>query len=484
MEGRAIDRVTPLRDDDPLAKLYAIEAEQALLGALLINNAAYEYVVDIVVAGDFASKMHGRLFEAIGNRVSQGQKADPILLKTMFDQDIALAGTLTGAYLARLVDSAVTIVNSPFYARTIADLARRRDIVLAGQDIMAAAADLGTKTVKGEEVTAADIIDGAEQRLYEIAEATVRSGPETISAVSRAALRETEDAYRAGGAVVVDTGLVDIDRVLAGMTAGDLIVIGARPGMGKTAMAGSVAFNAARLDKKVLFFSLEMTRGQLSQRWLAGLSGITTERQRHGRLEQADWPTLIEAQKIIGKLPIAIDDQPRLSVAQMRQRARRWKRRNGLDLVIVDHLQLVRQGGRVENRRLEIGDATSSLKAIAKELGVPVLLLSQLNRGVEMRDDKRPGLADLRESGDIEQDADVVMFIYREEYYLERVRVVRKTTEKPEAFAVREEAHLADLEAARGLAEILIAKNRHGRTGVVRVAWSGERQRFDNLVRS
>ncbi len=331
--------------------------------------------------------------------------------------------------------------------------------------------------------SAVDVVDAAEQRLYGIAEATVKGGPEMIGDIARATLRDIEAAYKAGGAIIVDTGLIELDSIISGMGAGDLIVLGGRPGMGKTALAANIAFAAARDGKKPLFFSLEMTKPELSQRWLAGLTGFSTDKQRHGKIEPQEWPRLIEAQQILQALPIGIDDQARLSVAQMRQRARRHKRRFGLDLLIVDHLQLIRQGGRVENRRLEIGDATSSLKAVAKELQVPVLLLSQLSRAVEQRDNKRPSLADLRESGDIEQDADVVLFLYREEYYLQRAKLRRTPGEKQETFAAREFDHQTALDTAQGKAEIIVDKNRHGRNGVAYVAWSGERQRFDNLAR-
>lgn len=377
---------------DLFAGLVSVQAEQALLGALLLNNDVYEYVVDIVAAADFATPLHSRLYEAVGNRIASGQKVDAVVLKGVFDQDPALSGQLTGTYLARLVDSVITLVNAPDYARTIADLARRRDLVLAGQDLIAAAADLADTSR-----TAVNIVEDIEQRLYQIGAVAVNGGPEGIGLIAAGALRQTEAAYKAGGAAVIDTGLDDVDRIVSGMGAGDLVVLGGRPSMGKSALAGNIVFNAARQGKLSVFFSLEMTKPELAQRWLAGMTGIDTDKQRHGRLDSVDWEKILDAQSALAKLPIAIDDQPRLSVPQMRQRARRHKRRFGLDLIVVDHLQLVRQGGRVENRRLEIGDASSSLKAIAKELQVPVLLLSQLSRGVEQREDKRPSLADLRE---------------------------------------------------------------------------------------
>lgn len=482
-------------DLDPILKLANTEAEQSLLGALLLNNAVFEHVVDIVGAGDFANGVHGRIYHAIGELASKGQLANPVTLLHHFANEEALARVGGGAYLARIAASGGIPANAPHYARTIADLARRRDLVSAAQDII-----LDATTLDDVNRTAADAIDAGEQRLYEIAESATQSVLESVGSIAAGVVRDAEAAYKAGGIRTVDTGIHDLDAPLSGLDAGSLILVGGRPSMGKTAFANTVAFNVARTPphkddppsaqrvpgKVVAFFSLEMTKAQLTQRWLAGLTGIETEDQRHGRVKPDDWTRLIKAQQYLNSLPIYVDDQARLSVPQMRQRARRLKRRVGrLDLIIVDHLQHVRQGGRVENRRLEIGDATGMLKAVAKELNCPVLLLSQLSRAVEQRDDKRPMLADLRESGDIEQDADVVMFLYREEYYLSRSPPRRKLGETREAFSARLIDHESQVDETRGLAEILIPKNRTGRAGVtVKVAWDAPRQRFTDLARS
>ena len=468
----SFDRIS----DNPLAGLYDTEIEQALLGALFINNRAYEHVVDIVRPQDFGNAVHARIFEAMGSLIEAGRVADPRVLAGLFDQDPALHDIGGMKYLSRLAASAVTVINAPSYAIQIADLAHRREIVVAAQDMIAdaAAADPSRR--------AAQVLDDAEQKLFDIAEATARGGPEEIAAISYAALQATQEAYRKPERRTIDSGLERLDKITGGFEAGDLIVLGGRPSMGKTALAGNIAAHAAKHRHRVLIFSMEMTKQQLTQRWLAGLSGIATERQRRGQIEEGEWAELMDAQAYLADLPIAVDDQPRLSVAQMRQRARRYKRRHGLAMVIVDHLQLVRQGGKVESRRLEIGDATSSLKAVAKELGVPVIVLSQLSRAVEQRDDKRPGLSDLRESGDIEQDADIVMLLYREEYYAERALGKRRATESKEAFEAREADRLQDLEKVKGLADIIVAKNRNGRTGLAKVAWNGERQRFNDLA--
>jgi replicative DNA helicase len=478
--------VTPLRSPsigisevafEALKHLVNHEAEQWLLGAILVNNKAWDAVCDVVSPDDFAHRVHGSIFSAMGSIIGNGGVASPVTLYSYFADDPALKQFGGGQYIAILAASAVSVLNAPFYAQTVRDLAWRRELVLAVDEISSDARSV----VPDRDFLA--VLDDAEQRLYEIAERGTRQGaPRPLSDAVQAAITEMEATYRRGGAIIVDTGLVDLDRIVTGMGGGDMHVLAGRPAMGKSAGAGTIAANCAKAGKRVLFFSLEMTRLELARRWIAGVTGISTEAQRHGRVESCDWARLIEAQKYLNGLPIQVDDQPRLSVNQMRQRARRMKRRTGLDLVIIDHLQLVRQGGKQESRRVEIGDVTSSLKAIAKELDVPVLLLSQINRGVESRDDKRPTLSDLKESGDIEQDADVVMFLYREEYYASRTEPKRKEFETSERYAERLADWQRNLDDIKCLAEIIVAKNRHGRTGVAKVAFNGERQRFENLA--
>lgn len=462
---------------DPFASLCSPEAEQALLGALMLNNQAFEHVADVVTPEDFTHAAHGKLYAAIGNLIGSGMRADAVTLRETAERDESLSGIGGVQYLAQLVGAVVTVIGAPSYARTIADLARRREIVIAAQDIMADAAEATTDR------DAAAVVDEAEQRLYDIAERGSRHGaPRSLGDILATTVTDIENAYRRAGAITVDTGLTDLDRIVSGMSPGDLAVLAGRPSMGKSACAGSIAFNVARQDKRVLVFSLEMSRAEFAQRWIAGMTGVNTYRQRHGKLDAQDWGRLADAQHHLAALPIFVDDQPRLSVAQMRQRARRVKRQHGLDLIVIDHLQLIRQGGKQESRRLEIGDATSMLKAIAKEMQVPVLLLSQLSRAVESRDDKRPSLSDLKESGDIEQDADVVMFLYREAYYLERAEPRRKAGMTDDKTVGLRADWQGEMDAAAGLAEIIVAKNRHGRTGVAKVAFDGERQRFENLT--
>jgi replicative DNA helicase len=331
------------------------------------------------------------------------------------------------------------------------------------------------------------ILDDSEEKLFQLGEQrkNLSGCPSLVADTVESVIADVETSYKAGRAHTLDTGLVDLDKLIGGLAPGDLCVLAARPGMGKSALAGTIAHNIAREPrrKRVLFFSLEMTKAQLIARWLAGDTGISTERQRAGSLTLPDWQRFIEAGTNLKELTIFVDDQPRLSVAQMRQRARRMRRRHGLDLIIVDHLQLIRIGGRIESRRIEIGEASGTLKALAKELGVPVLLLSQLNRNVENREDKRPMLADLRESGDIEQDADVVMFLFREEYYLERNEPRRRMGESSNDFIERQAAWIDRCQAVSGHAEIIVAKNRQGRTGKVDTRFDANRQVFESLFR-
>jgi replicative DNA helicase len=479
------DNVTPLRQPQGVGDLafeaqkalVNHEAEQALLGAIMLDNRAYDAVSDFLGWEDFAHPLHGRIYAAAGSLVAGGQPANAITLGSYFADDEILKTNGGMGYLAKLAMSAVTVINAYWYGKTIFDLARRRDLVeVAEQAIIDAASPSPDDAVDA-------VIEKVEQRLYEIAEQGQQHQSRPLAAIAHAVVSNTESAYKAGGAVTVDTGLLDVDGTIRGMSPGDLIVLAGRPSMGKSALAGTVATNAGKAGKHTIMFSLEMTAEELGQRWIAARTGITTEKLRHGDLTMTDWPLLRDAEIEIAALPITVDDQPRISVAAIRQRARRLKRRSGLDLILIDHLQLIRQGGKQESRRLEIGDATSSLKAIAKELGVPILLLSQINRKVEDRDDKRPTLADLKESGDIEQDADIVLFLYREEYYLAKAEPRKRGRETKEAYAGRLADWQDDCERFKGIAEIGVAKNRHGRTGTVKVHFDAERQRFDNLAR-
>jgi replicative DNA helicase len=475
LHPRGIDQAA----HEALQLLVNHEAEQALLGAILLDNRAYDAVSDTLAFDDFAHPLHQRIYATIGSIMAGGGVAGAVTLHAYFaqEQDGCPAG-----YIAQLELCAVTILNAAFYAKTIRGLALRRQLIEATQTIVADATEVDA------ERDAEAVIDDAQQLLHDIGSTTAISRPQPLSTVITHTLQAIEAAYQrardgTSGALVVDTGIIGLDKILRGMGAGDLVVLAGRPAMGKTAAAGTIAINAADQGKVTAFFSLEMTSEQLAMRWIAGRTGIATDRQRHGEIDGlADWPALIEARDYIARLPIHVDDRPRLSVAQIRQRARRIRRQHGLDLVVIDHLQLMRQGGRQESRRTEIGDVTSSLKALAKELGVPILLVSQLNRALENRDDKRPTMADLKESGDIEQDADIIIFVHRDEYYLDRDRPKRRPQQTEEAFASENAAWQDRFDDAEGKAELIVAKNRQGRTGRKHVAWDAQRQRFETLA--
>ncbi len=458
-----------------------VEAEQALLAALLVQNAAYERVADIVKPEQFAIAVHGRIYAAVAKLIEGGETANPITLKRLFDGDAALEEMGGAKYLVRLAAAVVTIINAADYAREIADLATRRQII----DVAHQLVDMAARRDRSE-IAAEAIIEQGEAALFDAA------GPGAgahdlapVAAAVRAHTAAVEAAYRAGGkALGLGSGLADLDRLTGGLKRRRLIILAGRPGMGKSLVAGVFAFNAARGGHRVAIFSLEQTGELWAARWIARQTGLPTDRQDRGELDGNDWERHIAAAQEIEALPITIDDSPSVGVAHVRQRCRRLKRRGGLDLVIVDHLQKMRQGGRSENRRLEIGEITNGLAAMAKDLDVPVVLVSQLSRATESREDRRPALGDLRESGDIEQDADVVIFIYRRAYYLERQAPERRADESEDKFRSRESDHGALLKPCRNTAELIVDKNRGGRVGTARVFFSAATATVTDLASS
>jgi replicative DNA helicase len=492
--------VTPLREPDlervpqPPAN---VEVEQALLGAILVNNTAYSRVAEFLLPEHFGTPVHGRIYAAISKLIERGQVANPLTLGQYFEQDGALVEIGGAQYLARLADSAVTIINTEHYGRAIRDLYLRRELITIGQDVV-------TEAFRHDlDDPATEQIERAEQKLFELATRGQAEGdfqPFTqalTSAIDMAAAAFKRDGKTVGAA----TGFRDLDKMLGGLHPSDLLILAGRPSMGKTALATNIAFNAAKSYRStrgpdgrmivedgavVGFFSLEMSAEQLATRILAEESGVSSDRIRRGDIKGEDFNKFLQASQRLAALPLYIDDTPALSVATLRTRARRLKRQQGLGLIVVDYLQLLRpsvQNRVMENRVQEVSDITRGLKAIAKELDVPVLALSQLSRAVEQREDKRPLLADLRESGSIEQDADVVMFIFREEYYL-RSEPMRRSDESNEKFNDRLERWKQQSEAAEGKAEIIIAKQRHGPVGAVNLQFEPETTKFGNLADS
>jgi len=460
-----------------------IEAEQGLLGAILINNETLQRVADILKPEHFFDPLHQRIYEVLDRIISRGKLANPITLKSHFENDPRLADIGGTSYLANLAAAAPTIVNAPDYARIIFELFQRRGLIMIGQDMVNAATDTSLDVPPSEQ------IEDAEQHLYSLAESGTYEGGfvDFHVAAGRAVEIANEAQQNEGGLSGITTGFVDLDKQLGGLHRSDLIILAGRPSMGKTALATNIAFNAARkrrvepgpdgIDRTVegalvAFYSLEMSSEQLAMRILSEQSRVSSHRLRKGDVDPEEFRDFLEAQRELQNLPLYVDETGGISIAALSARARRLQRRVGLDLIVVDYLQLVTSSSRNDGRVQEVSEVTQGLKALAKELHVPVLALSQLSRKVEDRDDKRPQLADLRESGSIEQDADVVMFVFREEYYVER----RKPHESDKAFEKWEE----DYDRTHGLAEVIIGKQRHGPTGTIELTFQAEFTRFGN----
>jgi replicative DNA helicase len=491
--------VTPLRPGDqpgPRIPPHNYDVEQALLGAILANNFVFDKVGEFLRPEHFADALHGRIFEAAGKLIQRGQIANFLTLKNLFDQDPALAEVGGAQYLARLASSLVSLINAEDYGRAVHDLHLRRHLIGLGEDVVNKAFDFDV------DVPARDQIEAAEQRLYQLAETGVSEAVlMPLAGALAKAIAMAEAAHKRSSHVTgVTTGLIDLDKKLGGLHPSDLAIIAGRPGMGKTALATNIAFNAAKSYReerddsgtvkvlegaKVAFFSLEMSSEQLATRILAERTGVSSDRIRRGEVRDEDFPKFLSAAQELERMPLFIDDTPALSVPALRTRARRLKRQQGLGLIVIDYLQLMRTAGdsRPDNRVQEVSEITRGLKAIAKELGVPVLALSQLSRAVEQRDDKRPQLADLRESGSIEQDADVVMFIFREEYYHTRKEPKQNEEENDDKFRQRYDRWQAKGEEIHNLADLDIAKQRHGPTGTIQLFFDGQMTKFSNLRR-
>jgi replicative DNA helicase len=465
-----------------------LEAEQALLGAILVNNEAMDKVSSFLEAHHFFDPLHQQIFETAGKLMHAGKNATPITLRTFFERAEPISPNLTvPQYLGTLAAKAVTIINAADYGRTIFDLATRRALIIIGEDMVTGAYD---STV---ESTPQLQIQDAETRLYDLAEQRkYGQGFLTFNTALTNAIDMANAAFqRSGHLSGLATGLTDLDGKLGGLQPSDLIILAGRPSMGKTALATNIAYNIAKSFKmerqsdgsdKVVdgaivgFFSLEMSAEQLATRILSEQAEISSEKIRRGMIEDAQFSNLVLVAQTMNQIPLYIDQTGGISVAQLAARARKLKRQKGLGLLVVDYLQLLTGHKRVsEGRVQEVSEITTGLKALAKELNVPILALSQLSRQVEQRDDKRPQLSDLRESGSIEQDADVVMFVFREEYYVER----RKPDETDAKFG----EWMTEMSRVHGKAEVIIGKQRHGPTGTVPLAFEGQFTRFSNLER-
>ena len=465
---------------------HSLEAEMALLGALLYDNEIYHRVSGIVQAKHFYNPVHIRIYDSISMLIEHGKLADAIVLKNRFSQDDTLVDIGGVEYLALLLENAPSGAAAPEYAKLIFDLALRRDLIRLGEEITKIAED------PDSELDAQKQISTAEMALFNLAE--VGQTQTGFIGFDKALLKSVNMATAAferdGGLSGISTGLLDLDRQLGGLHSSDLIILAGRPSMGKTSLATNIAFNVAKAFEsqkdengiehtvnggKVGFFSLEMSSEQLASRILSEAAEIESQKIRSGEMTEEEFRRFVEAAKSLENCPLYIDDTAALPISQLAARARRLKRTHGLDVLMVDYLQLVRPATAKDSRVNEVSEITQGLKAIAKELDIPVIALSQLSRQVESREDKRPQLSDLRESGSIEQDADCVMFVYRGEYYKEREKPAEHEAEKMMSWQ-------AEMEELLGKAEVIIGKQRHGPIGSVDLAFEGRFTRFSDLA--
>ncbi|MEA3059866.1 MAG: replicative helicase [Sphingomonadales bacterium] len=464
-----------------------VEAEAALLGALMIDNRLVEDIQLKLKPLHFFEPLHGRIYEGILRLTDSNRIANPVTLKPLFEGDEAMKEVGGPSYLAQLTGSGAAVIGARDFATQIYDLALLRALVGVGRELVEGALDTS------EDVAPLAQIERAETELYRVAEEGGAEGKaKSFGEASKEALQLAEKALNSGGHLSgITTGLDSLNSKIGGLHKSDLIVVAGRPGMGKSALATNIAFASARrllqdaeneippeksAGTGVALFSLEMSSDQLATRVLAEQSGISSENLRMGRISQQEFRSLARAAAELQSLPLYIDDTPGLTIAALRARARRLKRQKGIGMVIVDYLQLLQGTGKNsnDNRVQEISEISRGLKQLAKELDVPVIALSQLSRAVEQREDKRPQLSDLRESGSIEQDADIVLFIYSEDYYL---AAKQPADDHPDAPAWKEQ-----MERAWQKAEIIVAKQRHGSTGKVRVKFDSRITKFSDLV--
>lgn len=454
-----------------------VQAEQMLIGAIMINNEALNKVSEFLLPEHFYEPIHQKIYAAIGSILDKGISASPISLKSMLSNDEQFQQIGGSDYLGKLATIAMTVINVYDYGHIIYDLALKRNLINIGEEIVNIAYESGL------DHSANDQIEEAEHRLFNLAsDGSTDRGFLNIRDSVAISLDQISQAMKSSDHITgITTGYTDLDKKLSGFHNSDLLILAGRPSMGKTAFAINLAINACQALKNkhkdgpppsVGFFSLEMSSEQLTTRILSMQTSIDSSALRAGRIGEEHYNVLRKQATELGGLPLFIDDTPALSIAAIRTRARRLKRKNNLGILFIDYLQLIRGSTKNENRVLEVSEITQGLKALAKELNIPIIALSQLSRAVEQRDDKRPMLSDLRESGAIEQDADIVMFIYREEYYL--------TRKEPTAGTPQYTEWLEHLNKVHNLAEIIVAKHRNGAIGIVQLFYDGSYSRFGN----
>ncbi|WOC15131.1 replicative DNA helicase [Pseudochrobactrum sp. MP213Fo] len=465
-----------------------IEAEQALLGAILINNDAFYRVSDFLKPLHFYDPLHRRVFELASELIRVGKMANPVTMKTFLPADDKVGDMTVFQYIVRLAAEAVTVINAEDYGRAIYDLATRRSLIGIGEDMVNVAFDAPVDMAPRSQ------IEDAERRLFELAETGRYDGGfqpfnEAVkTAIDLAGVAFQRDGHLSG----VSTGIHSLDGKMGGLQSSDLIVLAGRPGMGKTSLATNIAFNIAAAYQGeqqadgsmkatnggvVGFFSLEMSAEQLATRIISEQTEVSSSKIRRGDISETDFEKLVACTQTMQRIPLYIDQTGGISIAQLSARARRLKRQRGLDCLVIDYIQLMTGSSKAsaQNRVQEITEITTGLKALGKELNVPIIALSQLSRQVESREDKRPQLSDLRESGSIEQDADVVIFVFREEYYV-------KNLEPRDEFDPKYDEWKMTFEKVKGTADVIIAKQRHGPTGTVKLAFQSEFTRFTDLA--
>ncbi|OUW10860.1 MAG: replicative DNA helicase [Candidatus Pelagibacter sp. TMED166] len=456
-----------------------LEAEQALLGSILVNNDIIDEIANIIKPMSFYDPAHTKIYEVIETLNNKGMIANPITLKNFFEKDNMLNEVGGTEYLVKLTRFSGSTKQAIDYAKVIHEMYLRRELILISDN-------LTSETLNTKEQSAEKIIEGTEKSLFDLAErgSFSQSFLKFNHALDQTIEMATQAMKSDQGIVGVPTGLKDLDEKLGGLHKSDLVILAGRPGMGKTALATNIAYHAAqslqsRQEKSsVAFFSLEMSSEQLSTRILSEQARIKSDDIRRGKVTEEEINRYIETSRNIYNLPLFIDETPAITIATLSNRARRIKRLFGVSLVVVDYIQLMRSpnSSRNENRVQEVSEITQGLKALAKELKVPVLALSQLSRAVEQRDEKKPQLSDLRESGSIEQDADVVMFVYREAYYLEN--------KQPKLGSIEHAEWQSKMNDVNGLADIILGKQRHGPTGTVKVEFEGIYTKFKDLSKN
>lgn len=483
----AVHQLRPNEEQKYRLAPHNVEAEQALLGAILVNNEAFYRVSDFLEPEHFYEQIHSTVYEICAKIIRAGKTATPVTAKTFLPDEI-IADMSMGQYLARLAAEATTVINAYDYGRSVYDLAIRRALIQVGEEMVDTAYESEVESTPDKQ------IEEAEKRLFDLAErGRYDGGFQGFNTALRDAIEMAGEAFQRDGSLSgTATGLSDLDRLMGGLQRSDLVILAARPAMGKTALATNIAFHVARnykaetlpdghlktIDGGVVgFFSLEMSSEQLATRILAEQAQISSSDIRRGNIHESQFSKLVDTSNLMAQIPLFIDDTGGLAVGQLMARARRLKRQKGLDLLIVDYLQLLSGSSKKsDNRVQELTEITTSLKALAKELEVPIIALSQLSRQVESRDDKRPQLSDLRESGSIEQDADVVLFVYRDEYYLKN--------KEPKEGSPEHLTWQGEMELVHGRADVIIGKQRHGPTGSVQLAFEAQFTRFSNLAKS